>query len=118
MKSIESLNVIDNIKQMDFSIHHFTFSILFLILLLPLDIKQHYEKSLKIKGIYIYPVEGIRGCRMNSCEITPYGLKGDRNWVIVDKEDMKLIACHNSHIITFLRQRVNPEGPNEVRLFF
>lgn len=69
-----------------------------------MDVKPKLEKAVKIKAIFLYPVRGIRGIKVDHCEITPFGLKNDRNWVIISRKTMKPLACHNSHLITYLRQ--------------
>ena len=68
-----------------------------------LNIKPKQEREVKIKAIFLYPVRGIRGMKVDNCEITPYGLKNDRNWVIIGCKKMKPLANHNSHLITYLR---------------
>ena len=83
-----------------------------------MDIKYAQEKSVPIKSIWLYPVRGIKGFKVTWCEITPYGLKNDRTWVILSKATMKPIACENSHVITFLRQVYDDAKPNEVKLCF
>lgn len=40
-----------------------------------LDLKPYKERDVKIKAIFLYPVRGIRGVKVDHCEITPYGLK-------------------------------------------
>ena len=67
------------------------------------------EKPIPIKALYLYPVRGIKGIRVDVAEIQPFGLKNDRQWVIIDKEKMKPVANHNSHLITFLRQIMLPK---------
>jgi len=83
-----------------------------------MDIKHYQEKIVPIKSIWLYPVRGIKGFKVQWCEITPHGLKNDRTWVILSKATMKPIANHNSHVITFLRQVYNEAKPNEVKLCF
>ena len=68
-----------------------------------LSIKESHEKEIKIKAIFIYPIRGVKGMKVKECEIGPYGIKKDRNWVIISKEKMKPIANNNNVIITFLR---------------
>ena len=75
------------------------------------------EKEVKIKAIYIYPIRGVKGVEVDQCELTPFGLKKDKNWVIINKKLMWPITCMSSHIITYLRVEINPENPNEVRLY-
>ena len=58
----------------------------------------------------------MKGIKVKELEVTPYGIKKDRNWVIIGKEKMKPIANNNSVIITFLRQLNKPETPNELKI--
>jgi uncharacterized protein YcbX len=48
-------------------------------------------------------MRGVKGIKVDHCELTESGLKHDRNWVIIGKKKMKPIANHNSEIITYLR---------------
>ena len=91
--------------------------IIFMLLVLILDVPNHQEKEVKIKTIYLYPIRGVKGCEIDECEITPYGLKKDRNWVIIGRKLMWPLTCANSHIVTYLRQEINPNKPNELRLY-
>lgn len=54
-----------------------------------LKIKPNQEKSVKIKEMYLYPIRGVLGIKVNWVEITPFGLKQDRNWVIISTKKMK-----------------------------
>ena len=92
--------------------------------LFKLDICEDDEArmlSIPIKAIYLYPVRGIQGIPVQQCQLTPSGLKFDRNWVIVRKNGFKAVANNNSHLITFLRQELildpsNTQGKLLVRL--
>jgi hypothetical protein len=80
-----------------------------------LDINQSEEILVPIKKIYLYPMRGIKGIEMDWVEITPYGLKNDRTWVVIRESKMKPISNHNSHIHCFLRMEYNPDAkPNEI----
>jgi uncharacterized protein YcbX len=41
------------------------------------------EKEVKIHSMWLYPMRGVKGIKVEHCEITPYGLKNDRIWVII-----------------------------------
>ena len=38
----------------------------------------------KLAEIWIYPVKGLRGRRVETAVVEPWGLKGDRRWMVVD----------------------------------
>lgn len=61
-------------------------------------------------------MRGIKGIKVTECEVTPLGVKKDRNWVIICKKKMKPVANHNNSIITFLRQLNKKNTPNELKL--
>ncbi len=82
-----------------------------------LDVKPNREKSVKIHEIYLYPVRGIKGVKVDHVETTPFGLKQDRNWVIIGVRKMKPFANHNSEIITFLRQSFVDEERTKLKIF-
>lgn len=81
-----------------------------------LDVEPRREKEVKIKSIWLYPVRGIRGMKVDHCEITPYGLKQDRNWVTISVKTMRPLANHNSHVITYLRQNFVKDS-SKLRLY-
>jgi hypothetical protein len=83
-----------------------------------LSISPEQEKKVKIDQLWLYPVRGVRGIEVDHVELTPYGIKYDRNWVIIDLVKMKSVANHNSHLITFLRQEIidDKEG-KKLRLY-
>ena len=79
-----------------------------------LDVKYLDEKDIPIKAIYLYPLRGVKGMEVSSCQITPYGLTGDRNWVIVNAKTMKTIQNENSHRITLIRLKLKSRSLNEL----
>lgn len=69
------------------------------------------ERDVPIRTIWLYPIRGVHGVQVAQAEITPGGLRYDRNWVIIGKSKMKPLANHNNSIVTFFRIRiVNTEG--------
>lgn len=86
-----------------------------------LSIQPVEEKEVKICSLWLYPVRGIKGFKVPTIGITPYGPKNDRQWVIIDKLKGRPLACDNSHIITFLRQKIvsgDSIEPKELKLMF
>ena len=60
-----------------------------------LEIKPEEEKSQKeveINQLYLYPVRGIQGMEVESVELTPLGVRFDRNWVIIQANTRSCIA--------------------------
>ncbi len=39
---------------------------------------------IKISELYIYPVKSLAGIKLNATKLSPFGLKFDRRWMIVD----------------------------------
>ena len=60
-----------------------------------LDMEPADEKEIPIKGIYIYPIRGMKGIKVDVAEIQPHGIKNDRVWVVISKEKMKPLANQN-----------------------
>ena len=79
-----------------------------------LNVKEQDESLVKIKAMYLYPIRGIKGLQVEQVEITESGIVGDRNWMIISVKTKKPIGCANSHLITFLRLRM--ENENEVTI--
>jgi uncharacterized protein YcbX len=40
----------------------------------------------RIAEIWIYPVKGLRGRRLETAAVEPWGLEGDRRWMVVDRD--------------------------------
>ena len=86
-----------------------------------LSIQPAEEKEVKISSLWLYPVRGIKGFKVDQIGITPYGPANDRQWVIIDKIKGRPLACDNSHIITFMRQKIESGDsiePKELKLMF
>ena len=82
-----------------------------------MEIKQSEEIEVPIKKIFLYPVRGARGIEMDWVQITPFGLKNDRTWMVIRESKMAPISNHNSHIPTFLRMEYDQVNkPNELVL--
>jgi uncharacterized protein YcbX len=83
-----------------------------------LTLKPEDEHEVPIKWMYIYPIRAIKGIKVQEIEVTPFGIKRDRNWCIIGLKKMKPIANHNNHITTFLRQIIPKDDPNQLKLIF
>ena len=53
--------------------------------------------------MYLYPIRGIKGIKVETAEVWPFGMKNDRQWCILSKTKDKPLADHNSSIISLLR---------------
>ena len=53
--------------------------------------------SMKVSGIFIYPVKSVRAVSLSQAEVRRRGLAGDRRWVVVDRSGQ------------FLSQRSHPK---------
>ena len=45
---------------------------------------------ISISELYIYPVKSLAGIKLTSAELSPFGLKHDRRWMIVDQQGLLL----------------------------
>lgn len=81
-----------------------------------MDIEECEEKRVPIKSMWLYPVRGVKGIKVDHLEVSPTGIKNDRIWCMLDKKTKKPVANHNSYLITYLRQVMKPETPNELKL--
>jgi uncharacterized protein YcbX len=55
------------------------------------------EKLMRVGALWVYPVKSCRGLAVEQSEVTPKGLSGDREWMIVDEAGR------------FLTQRTHPK---------
>ena len=51
---------------------------------------------IKISELYIYPVKSLGGIKLNTSQLSLFGLKHDRRWMIVDKNGI-FISQRESH---------------------
>ena len=51
---------------------------------------------LKISELYIFPVKSLGGIKLNTSQLSPFGLKHDRRWMIVD-DNGKFISQRETH---------------------
>lgn len=81
-----------------------------------LDLKPEDEKEIPIKSIYIYPIRGVKGIKVDEIEVSPFGVKGDRNWVIIGCKRMGYFANNTNDITSFLRQSRNEDDHNIIEI--
>ena len=41
---------------------------------------------MRLSGLFVYPVKGMRGTALRTAVVEPCGLRGDRRWMVVDAE--------------------------------
>ena len=41
---------------------------------------------MRLDGLFIYPVKGLRGTALTTAQVEPCGLAGDRRWMVVDAQ--------------------------------
>lgn len=39
---------------------------------------------MRLSGLFVYPVKGLRGTALTTARVEPCGLRGDRRWMVVD----------------------------------
>jgi uncharacterized protein len=54
---------------------------------------------LRVNGIYRYPVKSCRGERRQAAAVEPWGLAGDRRWMIVDAEGGAVTAREHPQLV-------------------
>jgi molybdenum cofactor sulfurtransferase len=60
----------------------------------------------RISEIYIYPIKGAQGFRVNNWEITENGLKWDREFIVYDKND-KSVTLKSNVRLGLIRPEIN-----------
>ncbi len=48
--------------------------------------------SLTVESLHIYPVKSLRAIDLRAAEVEPWGLAGDRRWLVVEAEDGRFIT--------------------------
>lgn len=60
---------------------------------------------MRVTALHVYPVKGCRRVDLDSAEVEPWGLAGDRRWLIVDARDARMITQREAPGLT----AVHPE---------
>jgi uncharacterized protein YcbX len=55
--------------------------------------------SLRLTGLWRYPVKSCRGERLSSAAVEPWGLAGDRRWMIVDADGVPATAREHHRLV-------------------
>ncbi|HJU98547.1 MAG TPA: MOSC N-terminal beta barrel domain-containing protein, partial [Jiangellaceae bacterium] len=64
---------------------------------------------MRVASLHVYPVKSTRGVDLTSAVVEPWGLAGDRRWMVVDENDRLLTAREEPHLLT-VAARVLGEG--------
>ena len=65
--------------------------------------------TLNIEGLYIYPVKSLAGDEVKTATLTNAGLKGDREWMIVDRNG-KFVSQRKYPLLATLKATLNHQG--------
>ncbi|WP_054112716.1 MOSC domain-containing protein [Marinagarivorans algicola] len=62
-----------------------------------------------IESLWIYPVKSLAGIALTQCEITPHGLKGDRQWMIVDDQGL-FVSQRKLPVMGLIKTHLEPDN--------
>ena len=65
--------------------------------------------SLQLTGIWRYPVKSCRGERLAEARVEPWGLAGDRRWMVVDTEGSPVTAREHPRML-LITPELDPGG--------
>lgn len=68
------------------------------------------SSSIKICSLTIFPVKSLRGVSVQSAEVTPLGLKLDREWVVVRAESHTFASQRTVPSMARVSQRITEQG--------
>ena len=63
---------------------------------------------MRIASIHIYPVKGLRGLSVPFAAVEPWGLAGDRRWMVIDSAK-RLISQREAHGLALIQAAVEGE---------
>lgn len=69
---------------------------------------------MRVTGLRIYPVKSMAGNSIESAEVLPWGLAGDRRWALVNQDGRNVTARRVNELLGF---RAEPWGDQGVRVF-
>ena len=61
----------------------------------------------KVNSLYIYPVKSCKGVSVESAVASPFGLKYDREWIIINKQTGKMITQRTHPQMTQINVAIN-----------
>lgn len=64
---------------------------------------------MRLSSIHVYPVKSLRGADASSVQVRPYGLAGDRRWIVVDA-DRKFVTIRECPAMLGVRAETSAEG--------
>lgn len=67
------------------------------------------EMTFKITSLFIYPVKSLGGISLQNTELTSMGMKYDRNWMLIDKDNRAVTQRDFSKLST-LKTELEQEG--------
>lgn len=62
-----------------------------------------------IESLWIYPVKSLAGIALTHCEITPQGLKGDRQWMVIDDQGL-FVSQRKLPIMGLIKTKLAPDN--------
>lgn len=66
-------------------------------------------RAMRIADIYIYPVKGLRGLSVPVAAVEPWGLAGDRRWMVIDSA-RRLISQREAHGLALIQAAIEGEA--------
>ena len=83
-----------------------------------MTIEPGSETNMTIKGLYLYPIRGIKGIEVDHVEIGNGGILKDRNWLIHSVKRKKHICSGGNPIVTYLRLKIDEKDENKLTIYF
>lgn len=75
-----------------------------------------HTELVKVQQLFRFPVKSLQGESLDSCEVTEFGLRGDRSWSIVDLSTEKSLTARRCPELLFASATVHraSDGSDEV----
>ncbi|HEX5543029.1 MAG TPA: MOSC N-terminal beta barrel domain-containing protein, partial [Micromonospora sp.] len=70
---------------------------------------------MRLASIHTYPIKGCHRLDHDGAEVEPWGLAGDRRWMLVN-EDGRALTQRETPLLARIQPRPNPDGGLTVRL--
>ena len=67
---------------------------------------------MQLSGLFRYPVKGLRGLALQSAQVEPCGLRGDRRWMVVDA-DGRFLSQRQLPQMARIDAFLNQAGPHD-----
>ncbi len=70
---------------------------------------------MRVSELYVYPIKSTRGVAVDAAAVEPWGLAGDRRWMVIDESGTAVTAREEHRLLAVRPDLPDPDGGLAVR---